>query len=117
MTAAAALNCLAANRCRPLIGILCLAIAASASAQRPSSGGYAREMAEHDHALENREQGQIKSLNILLPRAHRAAGRSEYIGVESGNAGITYRFKFQRPDGRLVWVDMDGRTGAILSVR
>ncbi len=80
-------------------------------------GGYERQLSEHDHALRNRETGQIRSLNELLPRAHRAVGESEFIGVESNNAGLTYRFKFQRPDGRLVWVDMDGRTGSVLSVR
>ena len=102
-----------------LVGLALLA--APVAAQQPDRWrqyGVSRPMAEQDRALMQREQGQIRSLNDLMPRAQRAVGgASRYLGVEPSEDGLTYRFKFQRPDGRLVWVDMDGRTASVLSVR
>lgn len=92
--------------------------AAAQQADRTRPYGVTRPMAEQDIVRMRSEKGEIRTLDELMPRAYRAAGpQARYIGVEPSQNGLTYRFKFQRPDGRLVWVDMDGRTGSVLSVR
>ncbi len=97
---------------------LALALVApfDAAAQRASVVPHQRQTAEQDAAIHGRERGELRSFNELLPRAQRAAGASDYIGVEPDIAQMTYRFKFMRADGRVVWVDMDGRTARVLAV-
>jgi len=60
--------------------------------------------------------GKGKSLrsieNTVLPRM---AG-SQYLGPEYDSSARVYRLKFIR-DGRVIFVDVDGRTGAILRQR
>ena len=69
---------------------------------------------EQDAARAQMMAGKVKSIrsieNKILPRM---AG-SEYIGPEFDSSALVYRLKFIR-DGRVVFVDVDGRTGAILS--
>lgn len=95
---------------------ICGALPAPADAQRSDARPYARQTMEQDKAHSQRERGEIRSFNELLPQAHRAAGPSDYIGVEPDIGRSVYRFKFMRPDGRMVWVDMDGRTARVLAV-
>lgn len=68
---------------------------------------------EQDEARAQMMAGKVKSIrsieNQILPRM---AG-SEYIGPEFDPNALVYRLKFIR-DGRVVFVDVDGRTGAIL---
>jgi uncharacterized membrane protein YkoI len=95
---------------------LALAWPQMGAAQRVGAIPYARQTAEQDRAHSQRERGELKSFDELLPRAQRAAGASDYIGVEPDISRMTYRFKFMRHDGRVVWVDMDGRTARVLAV-
>tara|TARA_R110000824_G_scaffold137583_9_gene301756 strand:- start:90 stop:398 length:309 start_codon:yes stop_codon:yes gene_type:complete len=68
---------------------------------------------EQNEARAQMMAGKVKSIrsieNQVLPRM---AG-SEYIGPEFDPNAQVYRLKFIR-DGRVVFVDVDGRTGAIL---
>jgi len=56
------------------------------------------------------------SLRDLMRSAQRA-GRGEYLGVEPNVSSNRYRFKYMRPGNAVVWVDVDARTGEVLSVR
>lgn len=100
-----------------------VAAATSASAQRDNRGGpyrqmmvQGREVSDQEHARHQRESGQNRSFAELFSRAS-AIGRGEYLGVEPDITRNIYRFKFMRPSGNIVWVDMDGRTGRELAVR
>lgn len=84
------------------------------SAQAPHRGG--RPASDQEHARSQREQGQNRSFEELLKRAS-AIGRGQYLGVEPDISRNIYRFKFMRPGGNVVWVDIDGRTGRELAVR
>ena len=68
---------------------------------------------EQNEARAQMMAGKVKSIrsieNQVLPRM---AG-SEYIGPEFDPSAQVYRLKFIR-DGRVVFVDVDGRTGTIL---
>jgi hypothetical protein len=75
-----------------------------------------REVSEQEHAMRRREAGQLRPFDELLARA-RSVGQGEYLGVEPDLATSTYRFKFLRPGANVIWVDVDGRTGQIVSAR
>ncbi len=68
---------------------------------------------EQNEARAQMMAGKVKSIrsieNQILPRM----GDSEYIGPEFDPSAQVYRLKFIR-DGRVIFVDVDGRTGAIL---
>ncbi len=91
------------------------------------SGGYrapparpmmiqGREVSDQDHEIKRRQQGEIMPMENLLRSAQRA-GRGEYLGVEPNISSNRYRFKFMRPGSNVVWVDVDARTGQVVSVR
>jgi len=64
---------------------------------------------------QGRLAGSLKPLrsieNGVVPRM-KARG-ADYIGAEYDPEMGTYRLKFMR-DGSVIWIDVDGRTGAIL---
>ncbi|MEH6756239.1 MAG: hypothetical protein V7676_01860 [Parasphingorhabdus sp.] len=68
---------------------------------------------EQNGARQQMIAGQVKSLrsieNNILPRM---AG-SQYIGPEYDSSAQVYRLKFIR-DGRVIFIDVDGRTGTVL---
>lgn len=78
----------------------------------PVSGG----LSEQDHAYSATRSGRILPLGQLLQTA-TPIGRGKYIGVEPDISNSVYRFKFVRPSGNVVWVDVDGRTGHVLAAR
>ncbi|WP_243453685.1 PepSY domain-containing protein [Sandaracinobacteroides saxicola] len=90
-------------------GLLAVAVVSlPADAQR-----FARDVSDQSAASSARQRGDLKPLDQLLPAA-QAAGRGEYLGVDFDQDSNTYRFKFMRPNGSVVAVDMDGRTGRVL---
>lgn len=104
-----------------LLAGLSLGWGAPAAAQRggfagASGPGTAREVSDQDRARIGMKSGQNRSLEELLSRA-RVVGRGEYLGVEPDIHTNIYRFKFLRPGGNVVWVDMDGRTGRVIAER
>lgn len=75
-----------------------------------------RPVSDQEHAWQRRESGQNLPFSELMRRAH-AVGRGEYLGSEPDISSNLYRFKFMRPGGNVVWVDVDGRTGRVLAER
>lgn len=80
------------------------------------SGTSAHALDRRDDQNDARAQmmaGKVKSLrsieNSVLPRM---AG-SEYLGPEFDPGAQVYRLKFIR-NGRVIFVDVDGRTGSIM---
>jgi len=51
----------------------------------------------------------------LVNAARAAAGGGTYIGSDFDAGSATYRFKFIN-NGRVTWVDVDGRSGQVLDV-
>lgn len=60
--------------------------------------------------------GETKTLRSLENRAISRMRGSEYIGFNYFQDQAIYRFRFIR-DGRVRYVDMDGRTGRVLDER
>ncbi len=67
---------------------------------------------EQDRAFDATREGRIRPLPELRERVMPLVGRNaEPLSPEM--IGRTYRMKFMR-DGRVIWVDVDPRTGRIL---
>jgi hypothetical protein len=71
---------------------------------------------DQDEAYQGRRDGALMSLraieNGVVPRM-KARG-ADYIGAEFDGSTGRYRLKFVR-DGAVIWVDVDGRSGAIVA--
>jgi len=75
-----------------------------------------RPVSDQDHAQDQVYRGEVLPLDVLLRKAQKE-GRGEYLGVEPDVSSNLYRFKFMRSDGKVVWVDVDARSGAVRSVK
>lgn len=90
--------------------------AVMAQEARPVASPAVKEISEQQHALRRRESGDLRPFSELLSRA-KTVGRGEYLGVEPDLSTSTYRFKFMGAGANVIWVDVDGRTGRVLSAR
>ena len=68
---------------------------------------------EQDRARRAMLEGQVMPFSVIKRRIERDMGDATYIGVRPPDKGI-YRMQYLRPDGRVVWVDVDGKTGEIV---
>jgi hypothetical protein len=75
-----------------------------------------RAVSDHDHARQTSRSGENRGFEELM-RSAQSRGRGEYLGVEPDIGRNIYRFKFLRPGGNVVWVDVDGRTGRVVAER
>ena len=82
-----------------------------AIAPQPSSAANRR--GEQNEARAQMMAGQVKSIRSIEDRILPRMPGSEYIGPEFDPGAQVYRLKFIR-DGRVIFVDVDGRTGNIL---
>jgi hypothetical protein len=80
------------------------------SAGAASADGRRRDQ---DAAYEAARSGQIRSLREIEGRVVPRMGGASYLGPEFDSGSATYRLKFMRA-GSVIWVDVDGRTGAII---
>ena len=87
------------------LGVTSLAPAADA---RPR-----RDHREQDAAYKARQQGRIMSLRTIESRVMPRMRGAEYLGPELDAGSGTYRLKFMR-GGRVIWIDVDARTGRVL---
>src|SRR3546814_3599434 len=96
----------------PMNRILLTAIASAllVSAGTASADGRRRDQ---DAAYEAKRSGQIRSLREFEGRVVPRLGGASYLGSEFGSGYATSRLKVMRA-GSLIWVDVAGRTGALL---
>lgn len=93
------------NLVRPFLLMLALAAGVSGA---PALADPSRES---DRAFEAKREGRSMPLPQLERKVLPFMGDADYLGPELN--GGTYRFKFM-VDGRVIWVDVDARTGRIL---
>ena len=94
-----------------LMKILPLLLLATATASGLSDA-EARKPRDEDAALSGVLAGQLKPLREIESMVVPRMGNARYIGPEIVD-GDRYRLKFMRGSS-VIWVDVDGRTGAIL---
>jgi hypothetical protein len=91
----------------PLLALLVLPAAPGAQAQRRN---------DQDMAFQARQSGALMPLRSIesgvVPDMKRRG--ADYIGAELDGLSGRYRLKFVR-EGSVIWIDVDGRTGAVLA--
>ncbi len=94
--------------------VLVLTGSGVAGSLHPAAAQWRR--GDQDQAYQARRDGALMSLraieNGIVPRM-KARG-ADYIGAEFDGGTAQYRLKFVR-DGAVIWVDVDGRSGAIVA--
>ncbi|TNE42469.1 MAG: hypothetical protein EP321_15670 [Sphingomonadales bacterium] len=74
------------------------------------AGGGPKE--EQDAARRAMLDGRVMPFSVIKRRMEREMGDATYLGSEFNRQSNRYRLKYVR-DGRVVWVDVDGRSGEI----
>ena len=72
----------------------------------------AGQRGEQDAARRAMLDGQTMPFSLIKRRVDAAMGGSTYLGAEFNPSSNRYRLKYVK-DGKVVWVDADGRTGDI----
>ena len=93
---------------RLLLATLAVAmpLTAQASQRRDAQGEVRKDMRE----------GKVSSLRDIERRVLPSMPGMQYLGPEYDPAAMAYRLKFIR-DGRVVFVDVDARSGQVLNQR
>ena len=76
-------------------------------------GAQAQRYRDQDAAAEGRRAGQIRPLREIEARVVPRMAGARYLGPEYDAQTSVYRLKFMR-GGAVIWVDVDGRTGAVI---
>nr|WP_225206802.1 PepSY domain-containing protein [Novosphingobium huizhouense] len=91
-----------------------LLAAVAALALLPAGPARAEPRGEQDEARRDLRAGNVQSLRDIERRVLPTKQGMQYLGPEYDPAAMAYRLKFIR-DGRVVFVDVDARTGRVLS--
>lgn len=67
---------------------------------------------EQDAARRAMLDGHVMPFSIIKRRVEAEMGDATYLGSEFNPGSNSYRLKYVK-DGKVVWVDVDGRTGDI----
>jgi len=59
--------------------------------------------------------GDVMPFSIIKRRVEAEMGGATYVGVAPSPREGIYRMQFLRKDGKVVWVDVDGKTGNIIA--
>lgn len=87
---------------------------AVASAAAPASAQHFSHGEDQRAARQNMLEGHVMPFSIIKRKVEREMGEATYVGVTTPRDGI-YRMQFLREDGKVVWVDVDGKTGNIIA--
>ncbi|MCH7629318.1 MULTISPECIES: PepSY domain-containing protein [Novosphingobium] len=94
------------HRKTPLLAVL------AALALSPVTA-HAEPRGEQDEARRDLRAGNVQSLRDIERRVLPTKQGMQYLGPEYDPTAMAYRLKFIR-DGRVVFVDVDARTGRVL---
>jgi hypothetical protein len=83
------------------------------------AAGATPAWAQRDHVRERIRSGEVLPLDRLLPDIRRSHPGTFYDAegpVLGPNGDYRYRLKWMTPEGRIIWLDADARTGRVLGV-
>jgi hypothetical protein len=83
------------------------------------AAGASPAAAQRDHVREGIRNGEIRPLDRILPDVRRSHPGTFYDAegpVEGPDGDYRYRLKWMTPEGRIIWLDTDARTGRVLGV-
>ncbi|MCW2349733.1 hypothetical protein M2333_000387 [Sphingobium sp. B11D3B] len=58
--------------------------------------------------------GEVMPFSIIKRRVEREISDAQYVGVAPSVREGVYRMQFLQQDGKVIWVDVDGKTGNII---
>ncbi len=99
----------------PALLLVMLAAGAIPAAPIAMAQPYPRE-----HMRDQVRSGEIRSLDRILPSIRRSHPGTFYDAegpVPAPDGSYRYRLKWMTPDGRIVWLETDARTGRVLGVQ
>ena len=79
----------------------------------PAAYAEGQRRREQDEVYAARQSGQVMSLREIEQRIVPRMAGFDYLGPEFDRQTTIYRLKFVR-SGSVVWIDVDGRNGAII---
>jgi len=94
------------------VALLCLPVLLAI----PALTSFAQSNGEQGQVRKEMRAGNVRSLREIEERVLPTMPGMEYLGPEYDPTAMAYRLKFIR-DGRVVFVDVDARSGAILDQR
>jgi hypothetical protein len=101
-----------------LIAAIALAGAGEVRASDPRAGfhdTHANRLTEPYASYRDTRNGAVRSLQSIeagvVPNMKRQG--ASYIGAEYNAQSLQYRLKFMN-DGSVIWIDVDGRSGAVV---
>jgi len=97
---------------RPLSAALAATLALTLAVPAAQAGG---RRDEQDAARRAMLDGQVMPFAMIKRRVDAAVGGANYVGSEFDPSSNRYRLKYVR-DGKVMWVDADGRTGDIIGM-
>ncbi|MEG3176225.1 hypothetical protein U1872_08300 [Sphingomonas sp. RB3P16] len=93
--------------------LVSLLLGLATAAAPPPPGGVWMQHVDQREAWRARREGRILPLKDIEGRVLPTMRGSQYLGVDfDGERGI-YTLKFLR-DGTVIWIEVDGRSGAII---
>ena len=90
-----------------------LAVAAMLSVPLASAPAPAQTRGDQNQARKEMKAGNVRPLREIESRVLPSMRGLQYLGPEYDAAAMAYRLKFIR-DGRVVFVDVDARSGRII---
>ena len=96
-----------------LAALLALALAAPMAA--PAGAQSFSPGREQDEARRAMLDGQVMPLSVIKRRVDRQMGDASFVGVAPSPRDGVYRLQYLRPDGVVIWVDVDGKSGDIIA--
>jgi len=82
----------------------------------PDRGNLPDRSSEQDRARRDMLDSKAMPFSIIKRRTESAmAEEGTYLGVAPSPRDGVYRMQFLRKDGRVIWVDVDGKTGDIIA--
>lgn len=96
---------------KPLFSFILLAVALTGFDLSHAQAMGRRD--EQDAARRAMLEGQVMPFSIIKRRVEAEMDDATYLGSEFNPSSNRYRLKYVK-DGKVVWVDVDGRTGDII---
>jgi hypothetical protein len=97
---------------RSLVAAITAALALSVAIPAADAGN---RRDEQDAARRAMLDGQVMPFAMIKRRVDAAVDGASYVGSEFNPSSNRYRLKYVK-DGKVVWVDADGRTGDIIGM-
>lgn len=98
-----------------LAPIIAGALALVAGATQPATAQRFQHDDDQKAARRDMLDGRVMPFGIIKRRVEQDMGDATYVGTAPSPRDGVYRMQFLRHDGKVIWVDVDGKTGNIIA--